>query len=98
MLKYFSVFVFLVTLAGSCGFRANDEIQEHSLDSQTNQPQDFVYYVEAQGEFLADIVERFTSDIENVDIIARINALDSKAPLKRGQLIRIPHYMLKKPD
>ncbi|MDR2337686.1 MAG: hypothetical protein LBE20_03430 [Deltaproteobacteria bacterium] len=93
--RYFFVFLFLVTLASSCDL----DLQGQNINDVSRvetQPQDLVYYVEAPYESLAEIVTRFTADTNNIDPVARINAVDPNALLKRGQLIRIPHYMLKK--
>jgi hypothetical protein len=77
---------------------SNDNGEDSKIVEPTEQllQQDFVYYVDSHSESLAEIVQRFTLDAANTDTVARINEIDKNSFLKRGQLIRIPNYMLKR--
>ena len=58
--------------------------------------QDLVYTVSDDGELLDDIVLWYTMDVSNSPAILRINDLKTDSFLKRGQLVRIPKYMLRR--
>ena len=77
--------------------KAVDEVNDQSINDGTLlEVHDLIYSVDKDGELLSEVVELFTADANNSAAVARINDLDPNSFLRRGQLVRIPRYMLKK--
>ena len=97
---YSFIFLLFISFLSGCSFSQPDDTSGAGIIEDEALPEtlDLIYNVNQDGELLDDVVDWYTMDTGNSAAIARINDLDPNSFLRRGQMVRIPKYMLKRTE